>query len=399
MTEAADSSGVFLVTLGGVLLLGLLVSFVGHRTILPRVTLLLLLGILFGREGLDLVPAVFYDNFGVIAEMALSMVGFLLGGKLTRDSLDGVMYQALYVSIAAALVTTLVVCFGLIALGVAADVAIILGCIASATAPAAILDIVNESRFSGRFRNLLLSIVALDDAWALILFGVGIAIVVPLQGGIVEGSSIVLSFQHIGGAVFLGLLIGIPAACLTGRLQPGQPSLTEALGVVFLCGGLALWLDVSYLIATMVLGATIANLARHHEHPFHAIEGVEEQFMLLFFVLAGASLELTMAQELGLLGLAYIGLRALGKVLGARVGGDLTRSDRCVRNWMGVALLPQAGVAIGMALVAGNYFPAQAQLLLSVVIGSTVLFEIVGPVLTRYALQRAEAFENAPKQP
>lgn len=390
LNPTVDSNAVFLFALGSILLLGLLASFIGHRTFLPRVTLLLILGIAFGNEGLGIIPPVISDKFGIIAEMALLMVGFLLGGKLTRDSPDGVMHHALYISLCAAAITTLVVGLGLLIFGVRVEVAIILGCIASATAPAAILDIVNESESVGRFKNLLLSIVALDDAWALMLFGVGVAVAFPLYHGSMDNSSIIFSLQHIGGAVFLGLLIGIPSAYLTGRLKPGQPSLSEALGIVFICGGLALWFDVSYLIATMVLGATIANLARHHDYPFHAIEGIEEQFMMLFFVLAGASLEIEIAIEIGMLGILFIGLRSIGKVLGARIGGNLAHADQTTNKWMGVALLPQAGVAIGMALVAGNYFPGHAQLLLSVVISSTVFFEIIGPIFTRMAIRKAE---------
>lgn len=385
-----ESNAVFLMALGGILLLGLLATFIGHRTFLPRVTLLLILGVAFGNEGVGIIPSAISDHFGLIAEMALLMVGFLLGGKLTRDSLDGVVHQALYISLCAAVITTLVVSLGLMTFGVRPEIAIILGCIASATAPAAILDIVTESEFKGRFRNLLLSIVALDDAWALVLFGMGIAAAFPFYDGSLNTSAIAIAMQHIGGAVILGLIIGIPSAYLTGRLNPGQPSLSEALGIVFLCGGLALWLDVSFLIATMVLGATIANLARHHDYPFHAIQGIEEQFMMLFFVLAGASLEIDIAIEIGMLGILFIGLRSLGKVLGALFGGKLAQADPITNKWMGVALLPQAGVAIGMALVAGNYFQEHAQLLLSVVIGSTVFFEIIGPVFTRMALRKAE---------
>ena len=151
------------------------------------------------------------------------------------------------------------------------------------------------------------------------------------------------------------------------------------------------------MIASIVLGATIANIARYHEYPFHAIEGIEEQFMVIFFVLAGASLEIRLVFEIGMLGTIYIALRSIGKVLGARIGSELARADQTTKNWMGVALLPQAGVAIGMALVAGSYFPAHSQLLLSVVISSTIIFELIGPVLTRMALRRAEV--DQPIQP
>jgi len=391
-----ELNSVFLMTLGGLLLLGLVTSFLGNRTLLPRVTLLLLLGVSIGQEGLQILPVAFVAKFEIIAQMTLMMVGFLLGSKLTRASLGGMISHVLWISLSAALVTTIIVAAGLMLIGAPTQIAILLGCIASATAPAAILDIVSEAGSKGPFKNLLLSIVALDDAWALMLFGVGITLALPIDNGNIEFSSLITSSKHIGGAVLLGLSVGIPAAYLTGRLKPGQPMLSEALGIVFVCGGLALWLDFSYLIAAMVLGATVANLAKHHEHPFHSIEGIEEQFKVIFFVLAGASLEVSLALEAGLLGTMFIALRTLGKILGARIGAQFAGADEDTKAWMGVALLPQAGVAIGMALVAGSYFPQHSQLLLTVVVSSTVIFELVGPIFTRIALRRVDHNQSMP---
>ena len=165
--------------------------------------------------------------------------------------------------------------------------------------------------------------------------------------------------------------------------------LMEALGLVFLCGGIAIWLDVSFLIASIAMGAIVANFARHHEYPFHEIENIEWPFMTIFFVLAGASLELDMIKQIGLIGGVYIISRITGKLLGARIGAGLCKADTMTRCWMGFALLPQAGVAMGMALVAANRFPEYQQVLLTVVISSTVFFEIIGPVFTRAALRRA----------
>ena len=186
----------------------------------------------------------------------------------------------------------------------------------------------------------------------------------------------------------LGVLLGFPAAFLTGRIRQGQPMLMEALGLVFVCGGIAIWMDVSFLIASIVMGAVVANFARHHEYPFHEIENIEWPFMTIFFVLAGASLEPSMIKEIGLIGGTYIAARIAGKLLGARLGGRMGNADRMTRCWMGFALLPQAGVAMGMALVASNRFPEYQQVLLTVVISSTVFFEIIGPVFTRAVLRR-----------
>jgi len=378
----------FLLSLGGILLLGLATDLLGRRTFLPRVTLLLIFGVIIGPGGLDLIPTFFTERFELIAEMALLMIGFLLGGKLTSESFTQNGRKILIISVSAALCTSLIVLSGLYASGLSLEIAILLACLSAATAPAAVVDVVMEAGDKGPFANLLLSIVALDDAWALILFSISISIVAAISGNGISVSPVLMVTRELGGALILGLLIGLPAAYLTGRIKAGQPMLTEALGLVFLCGGLALWLEVSFLIASMVMGMVITNLAKHHEYPFHAIEGVEWPIMVLFFVLAGATLELSALVDIGLIGITYVLCRIAGKVIGAWLGAVVSKSDKLTQHWMGVAMLPQAGAAIGMALVASNQFPEHRQILLSVVISTTIVFELFGPIFTRMALSK-----------
>jgi Kef-type K+ transport system membrane component KefB len=237
----------------------------------------------------------------------------------------------------------------------------------------------------------LLAVVTIDDVWALILFSLGLALVSVLESGHGAAGSLLEAAYHVGGAILLGALIGVPAAYLTGRLQPGKPMLTEALGLVFSCGGAALWLDVSFLIAAVTMGAVIANLARHHDYPFHEIENIEWPLMLVFFVLAGASLEIHLLSQLGVIGAIYLLSRTIGKVAGARLGGQISHASAAVKQWMGVALLPQAGVAIGMALLAANRYPDYQQTILLVVISSTIVFELFGPICTKIALVKTSA--------
>jgi Kef-type K+ transport system membrane component KefB len=379
-----------LLTLSAILLVGLVTDAIGRHTFLPRVTLLLLFGVVIGEQMLDLIPALFTDHFDIIANMALLMVGFLLGGKLTANFLKQSAEKTFWISMSTAVITVVVVTTGLLVVGTTLNIAILLGCIASATAPAATLDIVLESNTKGAFSDLLLSIVALDDVWGLILFSIGIAVVMADSGEAAQSSQFFFVIKDIGGALVLGIGLGIPSAFLTGRIKKGEPMLTEALGLVFLCGGLALLFEVSFLIASIVMGSVVANFATHHEYPFHEIENIERPFMSIFFVLAGASLEFGMIREIGLIGIAYIASRIAGKLLGARIGARISGADKVTRQWMGFALLPQAGVAIGMALVASNQFPAYQQTLLTIVIGSTVFFEIIGPVFTRMALRKSE---------
>lgn len=377
-----------LLALGGILLLGLATDLIGRATPLPRVTLLLLLGVLIGPEMANAVPISIHSQFELIAEVALLMVGFLLGGRLKYTQLKRHSRALITISVIGATGTALIVMTLLWLAGIPLPLAIILGCIASATAPAATVDTVLSTGHSGEFSRLLLGIVALDDAWGLILFSLGLALIALLNGDS-DGHTALLSTLHdIGGAALLGVVIGVPAAHLTGRISPGQPMLTEALALVFLCGGLAHYYGVSFLISSMVMGATIANMAKHHSYPFHAIEGISWPLFAIFFVLAGASLQFSALTQLGVIALIYIAARTLGKVASGWAGGRLGGTPAPVYRWIGVAMLPQAGAAMGMALVAASHYPQYAQTLLPIVISSTVVFEVVGPICTRWAIQR-----------
>ena len=393
-----ESAAEFLLALGAILLLGLAADQLGQRTPLPRVTLLLIFGALLGGEGLDVLPAVLTGRFDLIASLTLLMVGFLLGGKLTQESLRKSGAQIWWISVSAVLGSTLMVVLGLVLIGSPVAVAVILGCIAAATAPAATVDVVLESGSKGPFAKLLLMVVALDDAWGLILFSLAVAFAAVMTEAGGTASPLLTGVREVGGAFVLGALIGLPAAYLTGRVRPGQPILAEALGLVFICGALAIMFEVSFLIAAMVMGAVIANLAKHHEYPFHAIEGIEWPLMLIFFVLAGASLDISSVRDIGLIGATYAICRIIGKLAGAYIGSRASHAEPGTRRWIGAALLPQAGAAIGMALVASNQLPEYRQLLLSVVLSTTVFFEIIGPIFTRLAIRFTSDYSSGAGQ-
>ncbi|MGH0038296.1 MAG: cation:proton antiporter [Myxococcota bacterium] len=390
-----------LIALGAIFLAALAFDAVGRRTKLPRVTLLLVFGFVIGPSVLDWLPDLTAAWFPFVANLALVMVGFLLGGSLTRRTLRERGWQVLAVSATAVVSTFAVVWLGLWAVGAPPVVALLLAAIATATDPAASADVVHETRHDTSFSRTLIAIVAVDDVWGLLVFSVAFALgLLLLDGGsagaLAEGAAqstpdsvLGHAFWELGGALVLGVGLGVPMALLTGRIEPGEPSLYEALGLVLLCGGLAMWLDVSFLLASMVLGVTVANLARHHTRPFHAIEGIEWPFMILFFVLAGATLDVGALSEAGLWLLAYLALRVGGRLVGGYLGGWWPPADRSVRRWMGLALLPQAGVALGMALVAAQRLPEVGEAIIPLVVASTVIFEVVGPVATRFALDRA----------
>ncbi len=384
-----------LLALGGLLLCGLVADALGRRTRLPRVTLLIVFGIVAGPSGLDFLPEAFNGWYEFLATIALTMVAFLLGGRLSADALRDHGKAILTISMAVVSVTVLVVGFGLILAGVPIVLAVLLSGIATATAPAATQDVVRQTGAQGPFTDTLLGVVAIDDAWGLIIFSVLLVIASATVG---ESSLAILasSLWEVGGAVAVGLLVGLPAAYLTGRLRAGEPMQSEALGLVFLCAGLSIWLDVSFLLAGMVAGAAVTNLAAHHSRPFHEIENIEWPFMVLFFVLAGASLDLGGVETIGVVGGAYIGLRLLSRVIGGWLGASLAGAPDLHRRWIGLALVPQAGVALGMALVAGDQLPDYKDILLTIVVGTTIIFELIGPVLTQIALLKAKEGSEQP---
>ncbi|TRY29890.1 cation:proton antiporter [Aliiglaciecola sp. M165] len=382
--------GIILLGLGGILLLGMTTDFIGRKTPLPRVTLLLLFGVLMGDEGFQLIPAVISQQFEFFSTIALLVIGFLLGGQFDLKNLKVNSKPMFWVSACAALFTVILVFAGMQFTALPISVVVVLACIASATAPAPIVDIILETKDNSAFSRLLLQITAIDDVWAMILFSMAISFALVDVNYANAIAPFIEGVVHIVGAVFLGVFIGLPASVLTGRIKPGQPTLVETLGLVLFSGGLAIYLDVSFLITVMVLGATIANIAQHHEYPFHEIENIEWPFMVIFFVLAGASLKFELLNGTLYILIAYVVLRIFGKCLGAYVGALLSQADVATKRWMGLALLPQAGVEIGMALIAANQFPQHAQAILSIVITATVFFEIVGPPLSKLAINRAQ---------
>ena len=374
------------IALGCLLLIGLVADQIGRRTRVPRVTLLILFGFAAGQSGFDVLPHEFQAWYGFLSAVALTMVAFLLGGKLSVSALREHGKAILWVSVSVVLVTMVVVSGGMMLVGSSIILALLLGGIATATDPAATQDVVRQEAASGPFTDTLIGIVAIDDAWGLIAFSVMLVLAKAIVG---DGNVAVLAnaLWEIGGAAVVGLAIGLPAALLTGRLQAGEPIQAEALGIVFLVAGVAILLEVSFLLAGMVAGVTIVNLARHHQRAFHEIEHIEWPFMILFFVLAGASFQLAGFELISVMGVAYIVLRTLARFAGGWIGGGLAGMTAEHMGWMGAALVPQAGVALGMALIAGDALPEIKEVLLTLVIGTTVVFEVAGPMMTLVALR------------
>ena len=381
-----------LIALGVLFLAGLSADWVGHRFRLPRVTLLLGCGLIAGRAGFDVIPDSVTDLYPVVTVIALSMVAFLLGGALSRETLRAHGAAILVISVSIVLVTLGVVTAGLWAMGLPLAAALVFGAIATATDPATTYDVIREAGSETGFARTLKGIVAIDDAWGLIAFSLVLVLIEGLAGN-GTGEVLTETLIEIAGSIALGLAIGLPAAVLTGRLSKGEPLRIEALGLVFITSGLSIWLGLSYLISGMTVGAVIVNLARHHTKAFHEIESIQWPFMVIFFILAGASLAPEALLTIGPLGAGFVLLRVLARLIGGWSGAVLAGVPRRERPWYGPALLPQAGVAIGMALLAGEALPGYGPSVIALTIGATVIFELVGPLATGLALRRVDGAE------
>jgi len=232
-------------------------------------------------------------------------------------------------------------------------------------------------------------VVALDDAYGVMLFSLLLVLAEIVSGG--EGSFAVVldGLWEVAGACLLGGVLGGPMGWLSGRVRPGELTLLEALGFVLLCGGLATSFGVSHILACIALGATAARFSPPDMRPLHAIENVSQPFLVLFFLLAGLEFDPSAFGASVLVAVVYVVARTAGKFGGGYLGARIARAPDVVRRTIGWCLLPQAGIALGLGLVAAERLPEVGDELVSILVGTTFFFEVVGPLVTRAALASA----------
>ena len=378
-----------LLIIGIIFILGLTADILGRKTSIPRISFLIVIGIGIGPHGMQLLPQNFVQNwFPDITTIALGMIGFLLGQQFTKKALEKVGQSAFMIALGKVLASFILLCFALILLDIPYQAALILASIASATAPTAIYEVISELKINTPFTKTLLSVVALDDIFALILFSLVLAFLsTDIHNSIIQG--IFSGGFEIISSILIGYALGYPIAKITGRISKGEPLVAEALGSVFLICGLALYLELSTILAAMAMGSAVSTFAKHHQREFHVIKHIRWPFMIMFFLLAGASLHLEALYSIGLIGCVYIFVRIIGFYLGARIAAKLCHAQINIQKYLGLALIPQAGVAIGMALMASQRFEQWSHLILPVILGTTVVFELIGPIISKYAINKS----------
>ncbi|NOR24002.1 MAG: hypothetical protein GQ542_06330, partial [Desulforhopalus sp.] len=394
------------ITFGIAILLatGLLFAKIVQRFHLPSVTGYLLAGLVLGPSGLEIltIESVGHqlDHF---TQIALMMLAFGIGEHIELRRLQAIAKDVTYISFIQATVTYL---FVLVATYVVAELvsspssqrenfilAMLLGAVAVATAPAALLLVVRELKARGPFTSTLMAVIAIDDGICIMVFGITISIGHQLLGNSATTPvmGILGAISEITFSLVIGVATGFLLDLVLDKLQRRGEMLTAGLALLLLCGEITRELHLSPLLAGMMAGFVIINRAKRDVRLFRALNHFEPPIYVLFFALAGVHLDLAALRLAGWVGVAYFIARFAGKYFGSLLGGALSRSTAAVRNYMGLALIPQAGVAIGLVfIIAGDpQLSGWTGIVTPVVFAGVMISEIIGPSLVRFSLQQA----------
>jgi Kef-type K+ transport system membrane component KefB len=372
----------------------LLLGFIGARLLkyarLPSVTAFLLVGILIGPHVLDFVTEGIFAASDFFSNLVLGVIAFSLGENFRLEEIKKGMKQVMWISLAAALATWLLVSGAIISyliiVGQPMYPAIVLGAAASATAPAATVLVIREYRASGFFTEMLLKVVAIDDAWCLMLAALAIAFANAMRADVFQISIVFAGVGEIFGALIIGASFGYLFSFLRRFVKTSEEFLVYIFGLILLNVGFSIAIHVSILLSSMMMGIVVINLARENYKFFEVIRTVDAPLYLIFFILAGAHLDFTILHKMGIVGVLYIIFRVIGKVYGAKLGARISKAPKPIENWIGLSLTPQAGVALGIGLVAKSTFPDFGNYIFTVIAATTVIFELVGPLLTKISL-------------
>lgn len=360
---------------------------------LPAVTGYLLIGLLVGPSLLGLVSAETMELLAPINTIALSIIAFLIGDEFSFKQLKKCGKSAILIAIFEVLGAFACVTLTLHFLaGVELYIALIFGAISSATAPAATIMVLREYKAKGPLTDNLLAVVAIDDALCLIVFGLATAVAKVISGKVTGGVAAMIAapIWELLGSLLLGGVFAVVLMTVSRRFREQYDKLVVALGMIFAVAGIAEFFHLSSLLACMAMGCAAVNLVpKETDRVFRIIKSIDTPIYVLFFVAAGANLHLGVLAKVGLIGVAYIISRVLGKMLGAAFGAKLGQASSTVRKYLGLGLVPQAGVAIGVTLLVQQDFPEIAGFVTTVILGSVVVYEIIGPFCSKLAITKA----------
>lgn len=401
-----------LITLAFSVLAGLLMSRAAKLVNLPAVTAYLVAGLcigpfLLGRlgiKGIGFSSLEYVDSFSIISQAALGFIAFEIGNEFRLKDLKSMGKSAITIGILQAVITTIVVDIALILLHfiapslISLSSAITLGAIAAATAPAATLMVVKQYKAEGPMTKLLLMVVAIDDAVGLVLFSVSFGVATALETGAISFIGVVVEpLLELVLSLVLGIMGGVSLNWLEKYFHSRSKRMSLAVAFVLLTVGISLleWeiggvhFGFSLLLVCMIEGTVFCNINEASEELMDRVDRWTGPLNMLFFVLSGAELNLNVLSNplVLIVGLIFIAFRSLGKISGAYLSCRMEKTSPTIQKYLGITLLPQAGVALGMALTARNL--SDGEIVRNVVLFAVLVYELVGPTLTKWSLLRA----------
>ena len=407
----SQTASIFL-SLSVALLAGLLLSRLAKKVQLPAVTAYLVAGVLIGPFVLGRIgiPGIGItgeqiEGFGLISDLALGFIAFSMGSEFRISQLKRIGKQATFVGVFQALFTTVIVDAALIILHLiipdkfSLQSAIVLGAVATATAPAATLMVVKQYKAKGPVTDILLPVVALDDAVGLVVFAVSFGIARSLGIGAVNVTSVILEpVLEVILSLFLGFVMGLLFTLCEKYFHSRSKRMAVSVTFVMMTVAISsmsfeigsVHIGFSSLLACMMLGTVFCNICEVSEELMERADRWTTPVLILFFVISGAELELSVFADIMvvLIGAIYIISRSLGKYFGAGISARLSKCNPNVVKYLGITLLPQAGVALGMAIKAIELGPEGA-IVRNITLFAVLVYEIIGPLLTKVALTKA----------
>ncbi len=391
-----------LTSLGLILLLALLAGHLVRYLRVPAVTGYILAGVALGPSVLEWVS---HDNLAalqVLSEVALGLILFSIGSVFEFSLFRRIGRNILYLTAIESTLAAVLVTVGMLLLGQPWQVAGLLGAIAIATAPASTLMVIREVDSAGPLTDNLMGIIAVNNVFCIIAYSL-VAALIDLTTGLggsflstLYRSVFPLVWQLVGSAA-LGFLVGLMLAGWSRQVRETGEMLILLAGSILLCVGVSRLLDLSPLVSSLAVGATMVNLTAKSRRLFGALAETDPPFYAIFFVIAGADLDVALVSTMGAAGLLYVVARATGKLAGARIGAQWLGMQPSVQKFLGLALMAQAGLAVGLTLSIDDRYADLAPQVSTVVLAAVVVHEMIGPISTRFALVRSgEAVPAAP---
>ena len=408
-----------LLILGGIIIISFYVGRTMKYIKLPSIIGFMVFGVILGPSFLNLLSDHVQENLSFITEIALSFVALSIGLELNLISLKklgvGIIYIILFESFGA----FLLVFAGLYFFTHNLTLAIIFGAVAPASAPAGTVAIIQEFKAKGSFTKTLYAVVGFDDGLGIIIFGFAAAfakIILLKETGEVSESVFLMILEpmkEIGLSILFGGIIAVVFSFLARKLKNADDVLILVFGFVFFTSGLCPLFHLSIILTNMVVGMFIINTQPHSlvQKIQNRLPMIMPILFILFFTLAGSNLHLAVLPSLGLLGIIYILMRGSGLIIGARIGAMLGKVEKKIKNYVGLGILSQAGVAIGLSLIVKHEFKGLGKVIevvngenitsgdklgtmvLTTVTATCIFFEIIGPILTKIALKKAGEIE------